>query len=93
MKHELKLSEKYFEDVISGVKKFELRYNDRNYQVGDELLLKEWNTENNTYTGRETTVEVIYILSLDYFFEKFIQSKSTKNLQNPFANYVILGIR
>lgn len=33
--HELKIEKKYFLDVLHGAKTFELRKNDRNYQVGD----------------------------------------------------------
>ena len=33
--HELKIQHKYLEDIRAGLKTFELRKNDRNYQVGD----------------------------------------------------------
>ena len=33
--HELKIKEEYLEDIKSGKKTFELRKNDRDYQVGD----------------------------------------------------------
>lgn len=33
--HLLKLREEYLYDILSGVKKAELRNNDRNFQVGD----------------------------------------------------------
>lgn len=33
--HKIKLAEKYCDDVLSGRKTFEIRLNDRNYQVGD----------------------------------------------------------
>lgn len=58
--HELKIAPEYFEKVLSKEKTFEFRYNDRNYQVGDILNLKEY--KNGTYTGRETNVEITYIL-------------------------------
>ena len=58
--HELKIAPEYFEKVISKEKTFEFRYNDRNYQVGDILNLKEY--ENGTYTELETNVKITYIL-------------------------------
>ena len=58
MEHELKIYPQYFEDVISGKKKFEIRKNDRKYRVGDILILKEW--DNIKYSGREA--EVIYLI-------------------------------
>lgn len=60
MEHELKIYPKYFEDVISGKKKFEIRKNDRKYRVGDILKLKEW--DNIKYSGREVRAEVIYLI-------------------------------
>lgn len=39
--HELKTWPEFFEQTRNGRKKFELRRNDRAYQVGDQLLLKE----------------------------------------------------
>jgi len=39
VKHTIKLSDKYYQRVISGQKTFEIRKNDRDYQVGDTLLM------------------------------------------------------
>lgn len=60
--HEIKIEEQFFRDIKCGKKKFEIRYNDRNYQVGDDVLLKEI-TNHSIYTGRELLVEIIYITS------------------------------
>lgn len=60
MEHELKIYPTYFEDVISGKKKFEIRKNDRKFRVGDILILKEW--DNIKYSGREARAEVIYLI-------------------------------
>ena len=48
--HDLKSEKKFFKAEISGEKTFSIRKNDRNYQVGDIVYLKE--TENGVYTGR-----------------------------------------
>ena len=48
--HELKTLPEYFELVRTEVKNFEVRKNDRDFKVGDLLILKEWNGE---YTGRD----------------------------------------
>lgn len=42
MTHRLKLNTEYFDDVLTGKKNFEVRINDRDYRVGDELILWEW---------------------------------------------------
>lgn len=39
--HALKCESKYFQLVLRGKKKFEVRKNDRNYKVGDTIVLSE----------------------------------------------------
>ena len=69
--HELKTWPEFFEATRGGRKKFELRRADREFQVGDELLLKEWNPNQNPmgkakgYTGRELLVRVDYIMEAE----------------------------
>ena len=59
--HELKISPKYFDDVKSGNKRFEIRKDDRDYKVGDLITLREY--ENGQYTGRKIeNILTIYIL-------------------------------
>jgi hypothetical protein len=50
MIHSLKCWPEYFQAIKSGKKTFEIRYNDRNYQVGDFLELHEFDPEENRYT-------------------------------------------
>lgn len=59
--HELKILPKYFSEVLGRVKNFEVRKNDRNYAVGDTLLLREW--DGTAFTGRHLLRRVGYILS------------------------------
>lgn len=49
--HELKCWPPFFGKVQSGAKPFEVRRNDRDFQVGDVLHLREWAPVE--YTGRE----------------------------------------
>ena len=58
---DLKIEPKYFEAQEKGNKNFEIRKNDRGYQVGDLLFLHEY--ENNQYTGRLLVRKVTYITS------------------------------
>ena len=67
MRHELKTWPVYFEPTLDGRKTFEYRLDDRGFQEGDELLLKEWDPDpqdmmkKGKYTGRELLVRVGYI--------------------------------
>lgn len=60
MTHTLKTIQPYFDQVIKGEKTFELRKNDRNFQIGDILILQEF--DDGAYTGREKDFVVTYIL-------------------------------
>lgn len=55
--HELKILPKYF----SFEKNFELRRNDRDFMVGDIVVLREWNSDNG-YTGEYSIRMIQYIL-------------------------------
>ena len=63
MQHQLKTIQPNFDDLASGRKTFELRKADRNYQVCDTLLLQEYNSETDEYTGKELRFEVTHILT------------------------------
>ena len=60
MKHELKLLSPYFDPMLLGFKNFEVRFNDRGYEIGDELILREWTGAE--YTGRSLEAVVTFIL-------------------------------
>ena len=72
MKHMyLKILPEYYEAVRCGDKTFEVRLNDRDYQVNDVLHLREFN--NGEYTGRELVKTISYILNNpDYCKEGYV---------------------
>lgn len=63
MMHDLKCIPPYFQKVYEQEKNFEIRKNDRDYQAGDKLRLREYNQDTNTYTGRELRVDVSYVFN------------------------------
>ena len=60
MIHELKILKRFYNLILMGKKRFEVRYNDRGFQAGDELFLREYH--NGEYTGRRCHVSVTYLL-------------------------------
>lgn len=51
----------YFEAILSGKKKFELRLNDFDVKEGDILILEEWDPKTEQYTGRNIEKKVTYV--------------------------------
>lgn len=59
--HELKILPQYFVPVKEGKKTFEIRKNDRDFKVGDNLVLKEIDKNSGEYTGKEVSRRITYI--------------------------------
>ena len=79
--HYIKILPEYYNAIDSGEKSFEVRYNDRNYQVHDILHLQEWLDGN--YTGREMAVEVTYLLDApDYCKEGYVIMSISRNWES-----------
>ena len=57
---EVKTAPKYFRDTMRGIKNFELRKDDRDYEVGDTLIQREY--KNGAYTGRVSVSVIKYVL-------------------------------
>lgn len=66
MIHEVKCKEEYFALTIEGKKPFELRRNDRNYQVGDYLAMNEIDYEGK-YTGRFTISKITCVIAVPQY--------------------------
>ena len=56
-----KIWPEYFEAIVSGKKKYELRLNDFEVNEGDTLTLEEWGPATKSYTGRKTEKKVTYV--------------------------------
>lgn len=64
--HDLKIDHHLFDDVLNNHKKAEIRKNDRDYQVGDVLTLKQTKPGDRTqYTGKAIVRLVTHVLK-DY---------------------------
>ena len=70
--HYLKILTNFYQDIESGKKNFEVRFNDRDFKVYDMLYLQEF-IPPSTYTGREIRKEVTYVLdNPDYCKEGYV---------------------
>jgi Domain of unknown function (DUF3850) len=63
--HKLKTWTKFYDAVEGGHKRFEIRKNDRGFQVGDTVVLQEWDKEDELYTGLEISGEISYITDFE----------------------------
>ena len=59
---EKKIWSEYFDKVANGDKNFELRLADWDIEVGDRLILKEWDPKTKEYTGRELSRTVTVLI-------------------------------
>lgn len=67
VEHQVKSWPHLFVATLSGKKKHELRRSsDRDYRVGDFLLLQEFDPVAQCYSGRELRVIITYITSAEF---------------------------
>lgn len=57
-----KVWKEYFEKILAGKKKFELRLADFEVNEGDTLVLEEWDKNKQEYTGRKVETTATYII-------------------------------
>lgn len=62
MIHHLKTWPEYYEAVLDGTKSFEVRKDDRDFQVGDLLVLLEYDPDEGEFTGRKLHKKISYKL-------------------------------
>ncbi len=60
--YELKVGKEHFYLQWTGRISFEICKKDQDFQVGDTLVLKEFNQETGTYTGKECWRSVAWVL-------------------------------
>ena len=60
--HNLKISPEYFYAVLDGSKKFEIRFEDRDYNEGDFVVLHEFD---DGYTGKAVQKRIGFITNFE----------------------------
>lgn len=67
IEHHVKSWPELFEAVSSGSKHHEMRRaTDRDYRVGDVLVLQEFDPATKSYSGREHRVRITYVTSAEF---------------------------
>jgi len=57
-----KIWPEFYQLILEGKKKYELRLGDFECKLGDILVLQEWNPETEEYTGRELEKKVTHVV-------------------------------
>ena len=73
----------HFEKILNGKKKFDLRLDDFKCNIGDIIVLKEFNPKTKKYTGRVIEKEVTYVLKtkdISFWTEKEIKENGLQIL-------------
>ena len=66
MKHQLKIKDNYLERLLDGTKKAEIRLNDRDYQLGDILEFKKYESLGEVYIHNFKITHIHSGLGLEY---------------------------
>ncbi|EOV9255608.1 DUF3850 domain-containing protein [Salmonella enterica] len=77
--HDLKIHPKYFAPVAAGKKRAEVRINDRDYNAGDTLILREYDPQKG-FTGQKVVALITDATCLRAFVDKG-------------ASYILLSIQ
>lgn len=60
--HRLKTWPRYYDAIAAGIKTFEVRVNDRDFQPGDRVTLARYDPDSCTFDGSEMTFDVPYVM-------------------------------
>ncbi len=63
--HNLRILKRFFEPVLAGTKKFEIRFDDRGYKKGDFIVMHEYSDEAPHYSGRTITKRIGFITNYE----------------------------
>lgn len=82
--HELKIWPQFFDAWANGEKRAEIRLNDRNYKVGEWIVLREFKKgrAKKPYTGRILKTKIIHITKLS----------DVPGTHKDDANFVVLSL-
>lgn len=71
MRIQKKIQPRFFEDVLYHNKRFEIRKDEDGIVPYDTLILAEWDSETEEYTGRSLLCDVLYVFRADNYEHDF----------------------
>lgn len=77
--HELKTHPEHYGPVTTGEKKVELRIDDRDFETGDVLVLREYDPEANDYTGNVALRRITHVTRGDTWLQPGVVALSISN--------------
>ena len=84
--HRLKTWKPYYQALADRKKKFELRKMDRDFRVGDTLILQEYDNENKMYTGRELEAIIDFMIIGGKFGVQDDYCCMSLTIMNPYSH-------
>lgn len=66
--HELKIWPQFFDDVVNKLKTYEVRVNDRAFQVGDIITMREWDPDVKMYSGRSCQIRILHMTDSSHWY-------------------------
>ncbi|EOY5443401.1 DUF3850 domain-containing protein [Cronobacter dublinensis] len=70
--HNLKIWPEHYSAVCAGVKRAELRKNDRDYRAGDTVDLCEWDKDDESFTGEFISVTVTHVADVSEWMPGYV---------------------
>jgi hypothetical protein len=86
--HELKMESQYFDEMVKGNKLFELRKDDRLFEIRDVLILNRYLPEEKKHTGERIEAHIVGIFGREER-EKYVMQQAFGKAEET---YVILSL-
>ncbi len=89
--HTVKVWPQFYKSVESGERSFDIRKDDRGYEVGDNLVLHEYDPEEG-FTGASTIKQITWITRFKDIPIEILNSWNMNPCQAGFKKMVVLGL-
>ncbi|EPT7034306.1 DUF3850 domain-containing protein [Cronobacter malonaticus] len=91
--HNLKIWPEHYSAICTGVKRAELRKNDRDYRPGDTLDLCEWDKDDESFTGEFISVTVTHVADVGEWMPGYVLLSIERALRERAEPVAVLDIQ